>query len=77
MDNPGKGKGQGGQQGGKGLDKEHEITNTETGEKRQITQREWKDQGQQLRSEGWARAEDEVEEEELDEPVEDEEQGEV
>jgi hypothetical protein len=55
MDNPGRGQ-------GKGQDKEHEITNTETGEKRTITQREWREQGQQLRADGWARAEDEAEE---------------
>jgi hypothetical protein len=62
MENPGKG----GQQGGRGLDKEHEITNTETGEKRQITQRDWKDQGKELRSQGWARAEDDQDADDVD-----------
>jgi hypothetical protein len=62
MDNPGKGRQE---QGGQGLDKEHEITNAETGEKRNITQREWKDQGKDLRSQGWARAGDEQDGEEV------------
>jgi hypothetical protein len=56
-------------QGGKGLDKEHTIarSNPDTGgvETRVITQREWKDQGKQLRADGWSRPEG-VEEEELE-----------
>jgi hypothetical protein len=54
MDNP-----KGGKQGGKGLDKEHEITNPQTGEKRTITQREWRDGGKELREQGWERPEGE------------------
>lgn len=49
-----------------GLQKTHTLsrTNPETGEveTRDVTQQEWKNEGKALRSEGWARPEDEDDE---------------
>lgn len=45
-----------------GQKKLHGITNATTGEKRQITQEDWKVNGAALRAEGFTRDEDETEE---------------
>ena len=38
-----------------GQDKTHTITNPTTGESRMITQREWREQGRDLRDQGFVR----------------------
>lgn len=52
-----------------GLQKEHEIFNAQTGETRTVTQQEWMDNGQQLRAEGFDRADDDGMPTESGEPV--------
>lgn len=44
--------------GGRGQDKQHTIRNPTTGEERQITQREWREQGKALREQGFQRPDD-------------------
>jgi hypothetical protein len=46
-----------------GQQKVHTIKNEATGEEREITQQEWREQGRELRAQGFTRPEDEEQEE--------------
>jgi hypothetical protein len=45
----------------KGQQKLHTITNTTTGETKQVTQEDWRLNGKQYRAEGWTRPDDDTE----------------
>lgn len=48
-------------EGPPGQQKLHTIRNTNTGETKQITQEEWKENHKQLQEEGWVRVDEDAE----------------
>lgn len=46
-----------------GQQKVHTVSNPETGEEREVTQQEWREQGAELRAQGFTRPEDDEQDE--------------